>query len=44
MTMTKTPTTAPAPDRAPGMTEEERKLFEASFKKNEDALRRLAKL
>lgn len=34
----------PTPSKAKGMTAEERRHFEASFKQNEEALRRLAKL
>jgi hypothetical protein len=47
MPMTKTPAKPPAPapaQRRRGMTDEERKLFEESFKRNEETLRRLAKL
>ncbi len=41
------PAKSPKPKDArprPGMNEKERKAFEASFKDNEEALRRLAKL
>jgi hypothetical protein len=36
--------TEPGPPKPKGMTPEERRLFEESFKQNEEALRRLAKL
>lgn len=38
------PKDPPAPPKAKGMTDEERRIFERSFKRNEAALRRLAKL
>jgi hypothetical protein len=43
MTMPKKAEAAPADPRK-GMTAEERELFEKSFKRHEEALRRLAKL
>ena len=44
MSAATTPKTPPVPEKEKGMTDEERKIFEASFKRNEEALRRLAKL